>query len=591
MIIEQGAPQAPAGIGGRTRITVIAVVALLAVAIGAVLGSLLVRGAGASLGTAAAYVPSDAVMYMEARLDLPPQQRDNLRALLERFPDVNADDFLTDALASTLDEAFANAGAPVDYSNDIAPWFAGSVAVAVLEYPVATDPMLSGTPATVIMFGVRDPATASDFADTVRSEMEDAGQPFTSSDHAGVTVWSVDTTVQSRSDGDVTYYSMPASSFAYAVTDDQLLLGNDADAVIAALDASRGSDSIADADGLGHLLASLPEERAGLAVVNTAAMMAQTRAQLESMDPALAGALAPYLDSVPPISVAAFSFASDAVLLDGASDRPGGPMRVDNGTRDLAAMVPADALFYVDSEALGTGLEQGVAAIKAALVAASEQGAEMPSVDQIEGILGADLEDFVSWIGAGAFAAGWDGDQVYVGMVLEATDPDAAAQRLGQLRALAQLAAVDPSSGIVVSTQSADGVDITTIRFDGMSSGAPMGELPFAPAMQYAIDGDRVVLGLGDRFVETALSLDEASSLASSDRFGSAIARFGGSSNASSFFVDLAGIRETVATQVPPDATSGYEQVKPYLLPFDYLAGVTRIDGDRQVSRGGLVLR
>jgi hypothetical protein len=42
---------------------------------------------------------------------------------------------------------------------------------------------------------------------------------------------------------------------------------------------------------------------------------------------------------------------------------------------------------------------------------------------------------------------------------------------------------------------------------------------------------------------------------------------------------------------MPPEATSGMDEVWPNLAPLDYLGGVTRVEGDRVVSRMGLVLR
>jgi hypothetical protein len=42
---------------------------------------------------------------------------------------------------------------------------------------------------------------------------------------------------------------------------------------------------------------------------------------------------------------------------------------------------------------------------------------------------------------------------------------------------------------------------------------------------------------------------------------------------------------------MPPEATVGMDEAWENLAPLDYLAGVTRVDGDRVVSRAGLVLR
>lgn len=600
MIIENGTPQPAAAAAGRLRPVIIGAVVVLAVAIGAVLGTLVVSGQGASLSRAADYVPEDAVMYAEVRLDLPGQQRANLRAILDRFPAVNADDILTDTLAETLDSALADGGAPIDYSSDIAPWFDGTAAFALFDYPAATDPTQMQIPDFVALFGVRDPAAATALADTLRAELEAEGSVFTSADHNGITVWSLDVEATAKAETLVTEFvggvytettvPMPGMGFAYAVADDQLVMGNGSTAVVSALDTESGGGGLSTASDIEPLLSALPAERAGVSVVNSAAMMAQMRAQLEAAQPEMAAALAQYLDAVPPVSVGSVSFVADAVLFDGISDVPDGPLAPANGTRDLAAMVPADAILFADSGNLGASLEQGVAAMKAALAVAQGDGDQgLPGLDQVEAGLGADLEELVSWIGAGAVAAGWDGEQPYLGFVLEALDPAAAERRLGQLRALAELAASDPGTGLQVSSETVAGAEVVTIRV--ASPDMTAFGLPFEATLQYAVAGDQVLIGLGDRFVGSALTMAEADSLAASQRYAAAVQRFGGADGSTAFFLDLDALRQAGEEAIGTDAEPMYELVRPNLMPFDYLAGVTRVEGGRVVSRMGLVLR
>jgi hypothetical protein len=117
--------------------------------------------------------------------------------------------------------------------------------------------------------------------------------------------------------------------------------------------------------------------------------------------------------------------------------------------------------------------------------------------------------------------------------------------------------------------------------------------MPGAPidsvALQYALDGDTALIGI-QGFVEAALTLD-GDSLSGASRFADAIGRFGGDDNAGGFFLDLVALREAVESAMPVNDDAGYAEVRENLLPLDYLAGVTRVDGDRAVSRMGLVLR
>jgi hypothetical protein len=573
---------------GRLQLAAIGAVVVLAAGIGLVLGLTVLSGRGASaLGSSAAYVPSDAVMYMEARLDLPAGQRESLRAILDRFPSVDPESVLGEAVADTLDDALGTALGPVasiSYSADVAPWFDGRVAISLLDYPISADPMSMTLPSTAALFGVRDVAAAGSFADKARTTLETAGMTFTSSDHAGVTVWTLEA-------DETMPMGLSGAGFAYALTDDQLILANGRETVESLLDVHAGTgDSLAQRDELGDLSEHLPAEWAGVMTLDLAAMLAQTRAQLEEASPEMAQALSAYLDAIPSFVVTTVGFENDAVRFDGVTTMPGGDLAPSNGSRGLAAAVPADALFFADGPNVGPGLVQAITGIRAAVAAAPDGGMMDQQLKQVEAALGADLDDFVSWIGSGAIAAGWDGELPWFGLVLEAADPAAAEQRLGQLRALVELAAMDPQTQVEVSTEDVGGVEVTTISTTIEQMG---GAMPFTGAsVQYALDGGTAYIGFGDRFVETALAMEPGASLAESARFTAAVDRFGGADNAGAFFLDLAALRTAVEGAVPDiHATPLYEtEIRPNLTPLDYLAGVTRVEGEEVVSRFGLVL-
>jgi hypothetical protein len=566
----------------RFRVMIIGAVAILAAGVGVVLGSVLVGPGAAPLARAASYVPAEAVMYAEARLDLPGSQRANLQALLSRFPAADPDAVLGEALAETFDEALADSNAPFDYSNDVAPWFDGTLAFAMLDYPLNADPANVQLPTMVAMLGVRDPAGAAAAADRIRQALEADGAGFTSGQFRGVTIWELQ---QEES------FPNPVrgAGFAYAVTDDQLLLSNWTDGVADALFA-RDEESLSDADDIAGLVDGLPAERAGTMVVNSAAMISQLRTELEAAQPGLAEAMAAYLDAVPPISVASLAFADDAVLMDGVSSLPEGPFAPANSQRDLAAVVPSDAIFFADGSRLGPALEQMVVSMKATLAVGPMGDEQLAGLDGVEDALGAELDEFFSWIGDGAMAAGWDGQAPYFGLVLRADDPEAAARRLNQLGALAELAAASGEAEIGVDTETVDGVEVTRITYSDAMSGdlGPLSEV----ALEFALDGDVALIGIGRDFVRGALARDPADSLAQSDRYGAAVSRFGGSNNSGTFYLDLTGLRLAVEGAIPESGDLGYAQeVRPNLEPLDVLVGVTRVDGDRVLSRIGLVLR
>jgi hypothetical protein len=588
MITEQVVPEAgvrePTSSVNRWHLVVIGAVALLAAAIGLVLGLNVLPGRGSSLGPSADYVPAGAVMYLEARLDLPAGQRASLRALLERFPAVDADQVMGEALATTLDEALGEMSAvPIDYSGDIAPWFDGRVGMTVLDYPLNADPMAMELPAAAALIGVRDVPAATAFGDTLRHEAEARGAAFTSAEHAGTTIWTLDADTSGMG-------SMTGAGLAYAITDDQLLLANGSTTIETLLDVRAGSgDSIGQRDELRALADHLPAEWAGVMAMDLDALIAETRSSLESTSPELADALDTYLESIPSLVVTSIGFEDDAVRFDGVTSLPGGDLQPSNGSRSLAASVPADAILFADGSNVGPSLAQMVTSLRTTLGAGAGGADALQQLEQVESALGADIEEFVSWIGSGALVAGWDGEQAYGGLVLEASDADAARQRLAQLRALVELAALDPSTQVEVSSESVGDVEVTTITV----AADTMGMVPIdGVAVQYALDGDTALIGFGDRFVGRALDARDGQSLADSERYQSALARFGGADNAGAFFLDLVALRETIeGVATDPLAPEYDSEVRPNLLPLDYIAGVTRVEGDAVVSRYGLVLR
>ncbi|MGH2358059.1 MAG: DUF3352 domain-containing protein, partial [Candidatus Limnocylindria bacterium] len=306
-----------------------------------------------------------------------------------------------------------------------------------------------------------------------------------------------------------------------------------------------------------------------------------------------------FTDATPAMATGVVVVAGDRAVVHVASDLPGGAFAPSTADRGLAAHVPADALYYAEGGNVGPGLAALVSGIKDAVRSIPEVPTD--ELDQVESALGADLEELVSWIGDGALAIGWDGEELYAGLALIPTDPDAARQRLEQLASFARLATLDPTSGISVSQGTVAGTEVTTIHVAApLDAGMPVDPtlpIPTAPiptdlALQYAIGDDLVLIGVGERFVERSLGLEAVDALASSERFAAAVAELGGSSNAGMTYLDLAGIRTAIEAALPMEAGMlGYDEVRPYLEPFDYLAQVSVVEGDTLVSRAALVLK
>ena len=569
----------------RRQVAVIAAVAVLAAAIGLVLGLSVMQGRGSSLAPAASYVPSGSLMYVEADLSLSTSQQDALRAILARFPGTDPDVATSDGLAKALDDALAQGEAPFDYTNDIAPWFEGTVAVTVLDQPI--DPGNARPPATGVLLGVSDPGAASSFAEDMRSMVEADGGSFSSSDAGGATVWTLDVAPDGSG-------SDMEAGFAYGLTDDQLVLGTSRATVETLLAVHRGNgDSLADRSDVGDLVDRLPADRAGVLTVDIAAAMEAMRAQMGDTDTELRDLLDKQLASLPDVVVSSLSFEDDAIRVDGAMSVPADPAPA-NTSRSLAGSVPNDAIFFADASNVGANASSQLARLREQLESGGAAG-ELDQLQQIEAALGGRLDEMFTWIGGGAVAAGWDGEQPYVGIVLEVTDTDAATDRLRQLQNLLGLATMDPSAEVKVSTETVAGVEVTSIRFTTTTpdmSGDNADSAEMEAVIQYAMDGEHVLIGVGDQFVGRALQLVSGESLADDARYTAAINRFGGADNAGAFYLDLAALRETVEAEagdmLPPEYAT---DTQPYLEPLDVLAGVTRVENGALVTRYGVVLR
>jgi hypothetical protein len=566
------------------RSVVIAAVAVLAVGIGAVAGAFLLNARSAGAGAAAAYLPPDAAMFIEFRL--PSTEQDvALRSIMERFPIPGFDPErpAVEQLTELIDEKIAESGEDFSYAEDVAPWWDGSVTFAYTDLVAASDPFSTEVPPMLALLGVTDATAARATVERLNDDFGEGGE-VGSTEHRGVTIWTVDDPSEEV-------------EWSYALTDDQLILASSIDELTAALDRHADGDaSFATNEELQRLAADLPNDRLMFGVFSADAVF---DAALEASDDDQAAAFYDGLrecGAQPTNAAMAMWATDDRLVFETVGDAPTGAFAVDNVDRRLAAQVPADALAYVEGGSIGSAYACMVTAFKDAF-AGDPAAAE--GLGQVEALLGSDLEELVSWIDGGAVAAGWDGSEPYAGTILVPSDADAARERVNGLLAFARLATLDGSLGISVDEEELDGVELTTIRWDGGSlipelgmPGAPA--VPTSLALQVAVGDELVIIGFGDRFATRVLELDEADSLAASDRFSAVVDELGGISSAGVAWWDLAGTREAVEGALGEsgvlDELGEYEtDVKPWLVPFDRMAAVARVDDDRLVQRAVLL--
>jgi hypothetical protein len=566
------------------RVAVIGLVAALSAGIGVAVGGFLLDTRVGALGGSAAYVPADAPFYLELRIEPSAEQDASLRELLGHFPAIEGLDLarpLHEQLVELVDEELASGGElDLSWADDVAPWFDGRVSIGVTDLPLdalagSMDPMAEPPmPGMIVVLGVTDPAAAGSTIDRLRAEQPD--MQTTESEHRGVTIHALST-----DDG------------AYAITDDALLFAPSAAEITAALDtAADPSLSLGGDATVADMAAELPEDWLAFATYDFTELMAASFAEADGT--AAAEAFSALMEHQPLRGAMAVTAAGDRFATDGVSQAPTGPFAAENADRGLAAEVPGDALYFSDGGNIGAALSALVDAVKAA---AQEDRAVAEQIDTAEAALGADLQEMVAWIDDGALVAGWDGTEPYAGVLLLPNDVDAAQRRIGQLLTFAGLATLDPSSGLTVEEAEVAGVTVTTIRWADPSA-APVEFLagPMELVLQVTVTEDRVIIGLGESFVERVLGLEAADSLAAEPRYSEGVAAVGPASNAGVAWLDLAGLREAVEAALGPmlasmDADGVYESmVAPWLAPLDRMVTVTVLDGELLVQRSALLI-
>ncbi|MGH2402613.1 MAG: DUF3352 domain-containing protein, partial [Candidatus Limnocylindria bacterium] len=492
------------------RAAVIGVVGVLAVGIGVAAGSFLLSARTPGIGSAATYVPADAPFYVEMRLEPSAAQDGALRDLLARFPPIEGIDLeqaLYGQAIERIDALLAEQDAGVSWADEVAPWFDGHLAFAMTELTaemmeMAADPMaVPEVPPMVVLLGVTDADAAAAGIDRLLAASGEDGPSFSETQHAGVTI----RTVEGSETG------------AYALADDQLIIGSDAEAVTVALDThAAGGGTLAEVAEMMRLTATLPADWLVFATFDMTDLMAASLAGGAAASPELTAAFESLMEHQPLRGAMAISASGDRIVLDGATDAPTGPFAVENADRGLAGEVPSDALYYSEAGNLGDAFVAVIGPMKEALATMPEAEEQ---ISMVESALGADIEDLVSWIDDGAIIIGYDGSQPYGGMVLVPSDVEAAERRLGQLATFADLGALDPASGISVGEEEVAGTTVTTIRWQDPNAGAEMLPVPTGIVLQYAVTADRALIGVGDGFVARALELEEADSLAAEPRY------------------------------------------------------------------------
>ena len=564
------APVAPAA-PHRTRARWLVAGGLTAVLAIVVIAIVVLAGQRASVGSAApGYLPSSTLAYVDARLDLPGDQGQQLAGFLSKFPGFADQAALPAKLDDVMTRLIRSASqGTVDWDSQIKPWFGGQVAMGVIGLPPAGS--AQPRPDVLYLVTVSDPAAARSSVATI---LKDVGATVASSEtYRGTLVEVISDPAHAGDQG------------ALAVTPEMLIAGTTTADVKSALDLHAGQGTTLAASGtFSGALANLRRDRLGTVYLDVPALtrLAQTAAA--------AGPQASLLAAIPrPVGVVAGGLHAEGdrlVVTFRAAKGPDAP-NLSARTGDLTSHVPAAAVAYVEVHDAGQAFHDVVARLET-LPGVKDQlnGAQLQA---IEGLLGGDPQDLRRSVKDAGFAVTLgQGGGLQAGIVASAGDTGVAQARLSQWLALLKLAALQ-SNGAISTTEEQDGgttITIIHIAAQGAQPGAG-GTIGLGGPYDIAVAqrDDLVVVGLGDAFVKQILATTQPDSLASATRFQTALAAAGGPRDAGLTWLDLAALKAPLEAALPAGDRTRYEtDVAPYVAVLDHLIVVQSVDGSTFTS-------
>lgn len=509
------------------------------------------------------YVPGDAAVVAELRLDLPGDQLQKVGNLLARFPGFKDQSTLTQKIDETLGRLVGDASnGTINYATQVQPWLAGPLFVA-------------GTPPTGAAAGSGSQA-AEAFVIVATTDGSVTCDPLFKNANPTTETYQGAKLV-----------TAPDSPVACAIDKRFGLLGSPA-MVKAALDAHAahtGMDSRSEyrtaRDALGG------DRLATLYVAKAAMTTAANVPGLQVGAVPVAG-----LSRLPEWFIAGINAEDDALVADlvtapipaapagsAASGSPLPTLPPAHASR-IAPLLPADTAALVDVHGAGIALQNALAQLRGN----PSLGPSLGQIDSSLALLGG-AGSLVGWIDDVGIVVEPDGTSVTGGIVLLAADEATATAKADQIRGFLTLAGLGGQADIRETTIA--GTKVTTVGLGNLrellkASGAKI-NLPvdFNLALSFASKDKALIIGAGEGFVRSILETTSGASLADSAGYKHAIGR-SSAENLGQIYVGATSVLALVETAIPeadrPRFTSDFE---PYLGPFEAIVVTTTTDQGR----------
>jgi hypothetical protein len=560
--IMAGSTGPAASSGGRLRWIIALGVAALAIVVA--IGAILVLGSRPT-PEALKYIPGDAAVVAEVRMDLPGDQMQKLGNLLAHFPGFKDQSTLT----AKIDEAFsrlvsASGTGGVDYMTDIKPWLSGPAFIGVRPPGTAE---AGKTPLNGVVISATTTGTVSCDAQFTKLTGEKVShEPYHNLDLA------------------------LAGDAACVIDGHQALIG-DAQSVRNAIDAHAGGTGIDRSDRYRAARAALQGDQ--LATVYLDSQTFSSLLPTASGTPGLE-ALTALAGAVPEWSMTGVRAEDDALVLDtiaGPAPAPSagataGPSLVALPAAHpsvIAPMAPADTILFVEDQGTGVSLQNLLTRLRAV----PDLSAPLQMLDGVGG--GAEL---VGWIEDVGVAVSVQGTTPNGAVFLVAKDDAVAADRVRTISGFLALAGLG-AQGLEIHDSTINGVAVTTVTITDLGQFVPPGSLPGGEqipttgpiSFSLAAFGRAVVLTTGEAAMTAVLNVKPGESLVDQARYKQAQTRALASSRFS-LFVDVRAAAALGEALVPPDALAEWKSsIKPYVDPIESVLISGSTDGASGRSR------
>lgn len=438
------------------------------------------------------YIPGDAAMVMEVRMDLPGDQMQNVGNLLAHFPGFQDQSTLAQKIDLALSRLVESApGSSVDYEKDVKPFISGPMFIAVHSFE---DMATQDDPTNIVLV-----ATTTG---TVSCETTLNGQTLTTETYNGVSVATTsDKKMACAIDGRFALVG-DATGVKAAIDTRKQGTGLDKSARYAAARTQLGLDRLATLymDGVSFAKALTAEapSAAGtkLADVVPAWVMVGVRAEADALVTDVVVAPAPNPSALP-------------------SMIPNPPVR----PISMTAFAPAETLVFVEIQGFGVGLQNGIGQLTTEPMFAEA----LKALDTVGGVDG-----LVGWIDDAGIIVLRDGETPAGGIVLGTKDAATASEKVTALTTVLGLGAL--GGDIEVTTSTIEGVKVTTVHIPDVSTlaGAVGGgaDIPAVPLDFSIAAKDRyMIMGIGTNAMAKLLGVKAGSGLAEDAAFKRALTR------------------------------------------------------------------